>query len=205
MGKARTKGSTGRKGKGGPAFVKRTINPVDQRLKEGQAKLERKRARAEKARAPRVVEATPSALFFAHNTNLGPPYHVIIDTNFINMCIRNKIEIVAGLQACLYAKAIPVILDSVAAELEKLGSKYRVALRMSKDPRFLRMRGYAERGTYADDDIVATVKQHRCYMVATCDKELRRRLRKVPGVPICHIAGHKITVERLPEAFGAPR
>ena len=47
--------------------------------------------------------------------------------------------------------------------------------------------------------------QHRCYIVATCDKDLKRRIRKVPGVPIMFIAGRKFTVERLPEAFGAPR
>ena len=106
---------------------------------------------------------------------------------------------------CLYAKCIPVILDSVMAELEKLGSKYRVALRMAKDPRFLRMKGYVERGNYADDDLVMMVKQHRCFIVATCDKDLKRRIRKIPGVPIMYISQRKFTIERMPEAFGAPR
>ena len=27
-------------------------------------------------------------MFFAHNTALGPPYHVLIDTNFINFSIK---------------------------------------------------------------------------------------------------------------------
>ena len=40
---------------------------------------------------------------------------------------------------CLLAKCVPCILDSVVGELEKLGPKYRVALRMAKDPRFLRL------------------------------------------------------------------
>ena len=106
---------------------------------------------------------------------------------------------------CLYAKCIPVILDSVMAELEKLGTKYRVALRLARDSRFIRMPGYLEKGTYADDDIVKTVKQHRCFVVATCDRELRRRLRKIPGVPIMYISQRKVTIERLPEAFGAPK
>ena len=30
--------------------------------------------------------------------------------------------------------------------------------------------------------------QHKCYIVATCDKDLRRRIRKVPGVPIMYIS-----------------
>ena len=36
-------------------------------------------------------DKTPSALFFKHNTQLGPPYQVLVDTNFINFSIRNKV------------------------------------------------------------------------------------------------------------------
>ncbi|KAJ1962009.1 rRNA-processing protein fcf1 [Dipsacomyces acuminosporus] len=56
---------------------------------------------------------------------LGPPYHVIVDTNFINFSIQNKLEL--------------------------------------------------------------------------------RRIRKVPGVPIMFIVNHKYTIERLPDAYGAPK
>jgi len=52
---------------------------------------------------------------------------------------------------------------------------------------------------------VNRVKQHRIYIVATCDKDLKRRIRKIPGVPIMFIQSHRFTIERLPEAFGAPR
>ncbi|KAH8072915.1 hypothetical protein JL720_11002 [Aureococcus anophagefferens] len=90
----------------------------------------------------------------------------------------------------------------VMAELEKLGSKYRVALRLAKDPRFMRMASYLKKGTYADDDIVEHARVHRCFIVATCDKDLKRRLRKIPGVPIMYIQARKYTIERMPEAYG---
>lgn len=48
-------------------------------------------------------------------------------------------------------------------------------------------------------------EQHRCFIVATCDKDLKRRLRKIPGVPIMYVANRKYSIERMPEAFGAPR
>lgn len=35
------------------------------------------------------------------------------------------------------------------------------------------------KGTYADDCLVQRVQQHKCYIVATCDRDLRRRIRKV--------------------------
>ncbi|XP_008233028.1 PREDICTED: rRNA-processing protein FCF1 homolog [Prunus mume] len=100
----------------------------------------------------------------------------------------------------------PCITDCVKAELEKLGQKYRVALRIAKDPRFERLH-CTHKGTYADDCLVERVTQHKCYIVATCDRDLKRRIRKIPGVPIMYITQHKYSIERLPEATigGAPR
>jgi len=63
------------------------------------------------------------------------------------------------------------------------------------------------KGTYADDCIVNRVEQvekysietvsygvclqHKCYIVATCDRDLKRRIRKIPGVPIMYITRHR--------------
>ena len=92
---------------------------------------------------------------------------------------------------CLYAKCTPCITDCVMAELEKLGQKFRVALKIAKDPRIRRL-PCVHKGTYADDCLCERVTQHRCYIVATCDKDLRRRIRKVrcrlalhPETPVC--------------------
>lgn len=188
------------------AQMKRMINPdKDMRINLNRKKNEEKRKEIAKSKGPRYIEATPTNLFFQYNEQLGPPYYIILDTNFINFSIKNKLEIISSMMDCLYAKCIPVVLDSVLAELEKLGPKYRVALRLAKDPRFMHMKGYLDKGSYADDDIVMMVKQHRCFIVATCDRDLKRRIRKIPGVPIMYISQRKYTVERMPEAFGAPR
>lgn len=98
----------------------------------------------------------------------------------------------------LLAKCIPVITDCIIGELEKLGPKYRLALRVAKDERFERLR-CSHFGTYADNCIVSTVVKARCYLVGTDDKELRQRLRKVPGVPLISVGKGKYFVERLPE------
>lgn len=131
----------------------------------------------------------PSCLFFQYNTQLGPPYYILVDTNFINFSIKAKLDLVQSMMDCLYAKCkylqlwtlfalnvfkpwelpwifqclishseltvdrrvgysvvfaffefvmlqylyistgIPCITDCVMAEIEKLGQKYRVALR----------------------------------------------------------------------------
>ncbi|CAA3027523.1 rRNA-processing FCF1 homolog [Olea europaea subsp. europaea] len=152
-----------------------------------------------KLKLPRNVPQVSSALYFKHNTALGPPYRVLVDTNFINFSIQNKLDLETGMMNCLYAKCTPCITDCVMAELEKLGQKYRVALRIAKDPRFERL-PCTHKGTYADDCLVDRVTQHKCYIVATCDRDLKRRIRKIPGVPIMYITQHKYSIERLPEA-----
>jgi U3 small nucleolar RNA-associated protein 24 len=46
----------------------------------------------------------PASMFLTHNTSLGPPYRILVDTNFINFSIQNKIELVQGMMDCLMAK-----------------------------------------------------------------------------------------------------
>lgn len=152
----------------------------------------------------RNIPNVSSGMYFAYNASLGPPYRVLIDTNFINFSVANKLDVIEAAMRCLYAKVIPCITDCVMAELEKMGVKYRVALRLAKDPRFERL-PCLHKGTYADDCLVARATMHKCYIVATCDKDLKRRIRKIPGVPIMYIKARKYSIERMPDALGAPR
>ena len=149
----------------------------------------------------RHVEAGRTALFFEHNLELGPPYHVILDTNFINFSIQYKMDIFNSMMDALLAKVIPCITDCAVAELEKMGHRYRLALKLTKDPRFKRLT-CLHKGTYADDCIVDKVKGDRCYIVATNDKDLKRRIRKVPGVPIMYLSGHKYAIEKMSSDLG---
>lgn len=54
-----------------------------------------------------------SSLFLSHNTDLGPPYRVLVDTNFINFSIQNKIELVQGMMDCLMAKCESGIMEAL--------------------------------------------------------------------------------------------
>ncbi|KAI8644577.1 Fcf1-domain-containing protein [Parasitella parasitica] len=189
MGKARTTRKF--------AQVKRMISTNDTRLKDNRENQKKKEEKKEE-KAVRHVPQVASSMFFQYNSALGPPYHILVDTNFINFSIQNKLELVKSMMDCLYAKSVPCITDCVLAELEKLGPKYRIALKIARDPRFERL-PCSHKGTYADDCLVNRVMQHKCYIVATCDRDLKRRIRKVPGIPIMYIANHKYVIERLPE------
>ncbi|KAM7274470.1 hypothetical protein ACFE04_016336 [Oxalis oulophora] len=195
------------KAKKGPKFAVRKNIVTSKAIKHYKEEvLNPNKKDLSKANLPRNVPQVSSALYFTHNTALGPPYRVLVDTNFINFSIKSKLDPEKAMMDCLYAKCTPCITDCVIAELEKLGTKYRVALRIAKSPSFERIQ-CVHKGTYADDCIVDRVTQHKCYIVATVDRDLKRRLRKIPGVPIMYITSHKYSIERLPEATigGAPR
>jgi len=182
------------------AQVKRVIGQRDARLKKNQAKGETEGKK--KAVGDNVVREIPqvsSSLFFQYNTALVPPYSVLVDTNFLSHTVQNKLEMLETMMDCLYANCIPIITDCVMAELEKLGQKYRIALRIARDERWERLR-CDHKGVYADDCLVDRVMKHKVYIVATNERDLKRRIRKIPGVPIMSVARGKYVIERLPDA-----
>lgn len=165
-------------------------------------KLKRKHeAEKKKERLRKAGEAIPSSLmFFNYNQQLGPPFRIICDTNFINFSIKNKLDIVQAMMDCLLAKCIPYVTECIVAELQKLGAKYRIALKLIKQS--FEVLPCSHKGTYADDCIVDRINHHKCYIVGTCDQNLKRRIRKIPGVPIMFIVKRKYFIERMPDAPG---
>ncbi|KAI9814780.1 MAG: rRNA-processing protein fcf1 [Pycnora praestabilis] len=188
--------------------VKRIIGQRDSRLYAPRPYIEKKNQDKgeiegkKKAKGDEIVREIPqvsSSLFFQYNTALVPPYSVLIDTNFLSHTVQRKLELLSSMMDCLYAKCIPMITDCVMAELEKLGQKYRIALRIARDERWERLK-CDHKGVYADDCIVDRVMKHKVYIVATNDRDLKRRIRKIPGVPIMSVARGKYVIERLPDA-----
>lgn len=90
--------------------LKRMVSLKDNRLKEKDRVV---KAKKEDPNEMKVMEKPKqsSALFFSYNTQLGPPYHVILDTNFVNFSIKNKLDILKSLIDCLYAKCYPYITE----------------------------------------------------------------------------------------------
>eukprot|EP00397_Hematodinium_sp_SG-2012_P051954 GEMP01061176.1.p1 GENE.GEMP01061176.1~~GEMP01061176.1.p1 ORF type:complete len:199 (+),score=30.82 GEMP01061176.1:101-697(+) len=189
MGKARKTKNVG---------LKKLIKKNDSRTQVTAVKKPQDKA---KATVREHVQAN-SSLFFQYNTNLKPPFRIILDTNFINLSIQNKCDPFKQMMELLLAKCIPCITDCVMAELEKLGSKYRLALTLAKDRRFERL-ACTHKGTYADDCLVERVDQHRCYIVGTNDRDLKRRIRRIPGVPIMFCKRGRYAIERLPDQIAS--
>jgi U3 small nucleolar RNA-associated protein 24 len=165
------------------------------------AMARRKKAeKKEKETEVKEEEINPDlAKYFEMNHSLVPPYNVILDTNFINMSLRKKLDIERELVCALCSRVRMHVPDCVVAELEKLGRVHTLALQVVRGERFHRL-ACDHKGTYADDCLAGRVQMHRCFLVATCDSALQQRLRKIPGVPIVSVHGMKYFVESLPSA-----
>lgn len=137
--------------------------------------------------------------YFKINHNLSPPYSILIDTNFIVHSARKKIDIERGLTKVLLSNVNVFISECVFAEIEKMGFKHKVCLVIARKLKH-RILYCDHKGTYVDDCIINRVTPNRCYIVATCDANLKRRIRKIPGVPIVYIQGKKYAIESLPFA-----
>uniref|UniRef100_T1JXU2 PIN domain-containing protein n=1 Tax=Tetranychus urticae TaxID=32264 RepID=T1JXU2_TETUR len=147
-----------------------------------------------KSKSKKTAVAIPSSLmFFNYNQQLGPPFRIICDTNFIKFSIKNKLDMVPAMMDCLLAKCILYVTECIIDELQNLGAKYRVALKIIKSS--FEVLPCAHKVTYADDCIFNRVSCHKCYIVGTCDRALQKRIRKLTGVPIMYIKNRKYAIE----------
>jgi U3 small nucleolar RNA-associated protein 24 len=176
------------------------IGGKDSRLKKNQDKAAQQVKVAKDGPEPaRHVPQLASSMWGAHNEALVPPYNVLVDTNFLSLTVNRKLPLLESMMDCVYAKCTLMITSCVMAELEKLGPKYRIALRIARDERWERLECH-HKGTYADDCIVDRVRKSPVYIVATNDYELRKRIKNIPGVPIMKVARGKYVIENLASA-----
>jgi U3 small nucleolar RNA-associated protein 24 len=115
------------------AQVKRIIGQRDSRLKKTT-----KQPKHDKDVL--AIPQVPSSLFFAANTALSPPYSILVDTNFISRSVQLKLDLLPTFMDLLYAKCNLILTDCVIGELEKLGQRYSIALRIAKDERWERVK-----------------------------------------------------------------
>ncbi|EAN32892.1 Fcf1 family protein [Theileria parva strain Muguga] len=194
----------------GKAKKTRKFAQVKRRLSSKDPKLRVNKEIEKKEEGPKLTQSNVvhSGMFFNYNENLVPPFQVIVDTNFVNSSIQNKLDLHKSMMDLLLSKftaaeieeiflGIICVTDCIIGELEKLGHRYRLALQLVKDPRIKRLK-CTHKGTYVDDCIVERVQLHKCYIVATNDKDLKRRIRKIPGVPIMYVKRHQYQIERIP-------
>lgn len=125
-----------------------------------------------------------------------PPFQIILDTNFINDCIRKKKDLEESLMDCLDGEVQLYVPECVFGELEKLGRVYRLALNLIRGLKHEVLK-CDHKGVYADDCIINRIKQSKNFIIATTDANLRQRIKKVPIIPVVYFRGNKVVSERF--------
>uniref|UniRef100_A0A914L5Q5 Uncharacterized protein n=1 Tax=Meloidogyne incognita TaxID=6306 RepID=A0A914L5Q5_MELIC len=128
---------------------------------------------------------------------LGPPFHVMVDASFISYFVKNRLDIMKGFKDCLRDKVIPYIPKCVIVELQRKKRRFKAALEIINDHRWQRLHCSHKKSIYPDECIIHRVEEHKNCIVATCDRDLRRRIRKILDVPIIYIRHHQLTIERM--------
>lgn len=106
---------------------------------------------------------------------------VLLDTNFILACTRNKIDFIEDLQflglQILIPKQVFGELDNIIRSKQKLHNKDNASLAIrilekSED----KFEEVDLRGSYLDNALVEYAKKHRDTVIATLDQELKKKI-----------------------------
>jgi rRNA-processing protein FCF1 len=94
---------------------------------------------------------------------------VVLDTNFILSCMKQKIDFFEE----LYLMGIQIIIpEQVINELEKL--KQEAALRLLEKNKFKKI---ALEGKIVDNSIINYAKENPSIIIATLDKEMQKKIK----------------------------
>lgn len=86
-------------------------------------------------------EKVSTALFFQYNSQLGPPYQVLVDTNFINFAIKNKVCIYVVCWQCTVHRCSAALLHLVSRQHRgvtrdsDMANMYRIAACVRTSPK----------------------------------------------------------------------
>jgi U3 small nucleolar RNA-associated protein 23 len=140
---------------------------------------------------------------------IKPPYRVLIDGNFLAMCLQMKVDLRERLPKFLQVKAHELeyyIPRAAVNELELLGDAMREAVDLAKSFRVVEPREYGAGASAETLDVTTVIRSligernDRKYFVATQEVELRKALRRVPGVPLFYLNRSVLVFEDISDA-----
>ncbi|VDM53380.1 unnamed protein product, partial [Angiostrongylus costaricensis] len=108
-----------------------------------------------------------AAKFLKYENQLGLPFGILVDTNFVNFAVKNRLVVIQGFRGWavftltvftvdVFISAIPYVTDCVMGELEKAGRRFKIALKVVKNIRFQHLR-CDHKVIYADESLVQQV------------------------------------------------
>ena len=134
-------------------------------------------------------------LFYRYVFKFEVPYKIIIDGNFVAVALNKKFEMKEILAKALDENVHLIIPSCIVHELREIDSKLPGILQMVLKYKIEE----CQHGILSPDNCIKTYigkKNHKKYFVATQDKYLRMKLRKIPGVPLLFFDQNMILIDK---------
>lgn len=141
-------------------------------------------------------------LVYNHGFKFKEPYQVLVDDQLVLDCQKSHYDLVGGLKRTLQAEIKPMITQCCIQAL--YSTRLQDAIDLAKNFERRRCNHPPKEARTPEECIQSVVNvngqnKHR-YVVASQDINLRRKLRKVPGVPLVHMSRSVMVMEPLSEA-----
>ncbi|KAF7729214.1 hypothetical protein EC973_004743 [Apophysomyces ossiformis] len=125
------------------------------------------------------------------------PYQIILDPLFVHASVKQDIDLETDLATTLDSDIRAMVTECTIQELRKKGNKFQEAAEKAKH---IERRRCPHKDSVPSaqciSEMIDTNNPHH-YCVATQDPSLRKKLRKVPGVPLLHINHNAIVLEPI--------
>lgn len=124
------------------------------------------------------------------------PFRIVVDGTFCQAALETRTNLKEDIPSYLGVPATLVTTKCVVDELVALGEDFRGAKLVAKRCEIKKC-GHYDVSVSADQCIAKFIgpKNRHNYMVATQDAELKKTLRKVPGVPIINLDHSQLVLE----------
>lgn len=153
-------------------------------------------------RQKRAKSYRKQLLVYNHTFKFREPYQVLLDDQIVFESNKSKYDLLKALKRTLHAEVKPMITQCCMQALYETKNEHAIDL----GKQFERRRcGHMPSDAVSPKECIQSVvningkNKHR-YVVACQDVEIRRLLRKVPGVPLLHISRSIMIMEPISDA-----
>ncbi|XP_020286624.1 rRNA-processing protein UTP23 homolog [Pseudomyrmex gracilis] len=152
----------------------------------------------------RYKKARKNLAFYTHNYKFHQPFQVLIDGTFASASLQNKFNIQEQIKKYFQSEVKLLTTPCIISETEKLGafsSLVSGAIQIVKQYAIHRC-GHEKNPINGSRCLLSMIGRENSsrYIVATQDRELQKKLRTIPGVPLMYLHGKTPTLESASKA-----
>lgn len=139
---------------------------------------------------------------YVHTFKFREPYQTLIDAELILTCQKASFDILKGLNRTIQAECKPMITQCCMQALYTIGNQDAISIAKNFERRRCNHQPSSPEEPSNCIESVVNVNgenKHR-YIIASQDQSLRKKLRKIPGVPIIFMNRSVMVMEPLSHA-----